>query len=283
LSSKNCCRLMSYADKPKKRLAMYNNNKSKVFMDSGAYGVAHSGKEITIDEYINFINNTPRVNLFACLDVIPWPELNTQTAIISAEQSWQNYIYMLEHVNPEYKDKIVPVYHYGEDLKYLERILEGYNGYKAPYIAFGGRGGVHTKYLYASLDKFFDLIKEKRPDVKVHAFGITVLSLLEQYPFTSSDSTSYLQTAINGSIFLECLKGVCKISDRTTKDPINYQHKDPHIKELIKEEVQKYGYNIKDLQESFRVRLRYNVDYFLRWQNNYQYKPRPKVKKKRLF
>lgn len=284
LSSKNAHRLFSYADKPKKRLRMFNDCESKIFMDSGAFGVAHSGKEITLDEYIQFINETPRVTLFACLDVIPWPVLNTETAEESANKSWENYVYMLQHVKEEYKDKIVPVYHYGEDFKHLHRMLEGYNGYKPPYIAFGGRGGIHTNKLYTSLDEFFKIIKQVRPDVKTHAFGITVLKLLESYPFTSADSTSYLQTAVNGGIFLECLNGkMIKISEQTLKDPLNYEHKNQHTKDIINEEIIKYGYTVKDLKESFRARFRFNIDYFLRWQKSYKYVEKVKIKPRKLF
>ena len=284
LSSKNAHRLFSYADKPKKRLQMFNDCESKIFMDSGAFGVAHSGKQITIDEYIDFINETPRVTLFAALDVIPWPVLDTENARISAEQSWENYIHMIERVNPEYKDKIVPTYHYGEDFKYLRRMLQGYEGYKPPYIAFGGRGGVHTDKLYGSLDTFFKVIKEERPDVKTHAFGITVLKLLESYPFTSADSTSYLQTAVNGGIFLECLNGgMIKISNQTIKDTQHYKHKQQEVKDLIDKEIEKYGYTVEDLAESFRARFRFNIDYFLRWQKSYEYKPVKKVVRKKLF
>ncbi len=283
LSSKNAYRLFSYADKPKKRLQMFNDCQSKIFMDSGAFGVAHSGKQITLDEYINFINETPRVTLFACLDVIPWPTLTQETAKISAEQSWKNYCYMIERVKPEYKDKIVPVYHYGEDFKYLKQMLHGYEGYKSPYIAYGGRGGIHTKHLYSSLDKFFDIIKDTRPNVKTHAFGITVLKLLESYPFTSADSTSYLQTAVNGGIFVECLNRMIKISEQTLKDPQNYEHKDSHIKDLITQEINNYGYTVQELKESFRARFRFNIDYFLRWQKSYTYVEKVKVRRKTLF
>lgn len=283
LSSKNAHRLFSYADKPKKRLQMFNDCQSKIFMDSGAFGVAHSGKQITLDQYINFINETPRVTLFACLDVIPWPTLTQETAKISAEQSWINYCYMIERVKPEYKDKIVPVYHYGEDFKYLKQMLHGYEGYKSPYIAYGGRGGIHTKHLYSSLDKFFDIIKDTRPNVKTHAFGITVLKLLESYPFTSADSTSYLQTAVNGGIFVECLNRMIKISEQTLKDPQNYEHKDSHIKDLITQEINNYGYTVQELKESFRARFRFNIDYFLRWQKSYTYVEKVKVRRKTLF
>lgn len=283
LSSKNAHRLFSYADKPKKRLQMFHDTQSKIFMDSGAFGVAHSNKEITIDEYIQFINETPRVNLFACLDVIPWPQLDTHTAKESAEKSWENYIYMLEHVKPEYKDKIVPVYHYGEDFKYLYQILKGYNGYKPKYIAYGGRGGVHTNKLYESLDQFFKIIKEEYPEVKTHAFGITVLKLLEKYPFTSCDSTSYLKTAVNGSIYVECFTKTIKISKQTIKDPLNYLHLNDHLKEIIEKEVKQYGYTIEELQESFRSRFKFNIDYFLRWQKKYKFEQKDSIKKKKLF
>lgn len=283
LSSKNAHRLFSYADKPKKRLQMFHDTESKIFMDSGAFGVAHSNKEITIDEYIQFINETPRVNLFACLDVIPWPQLDTHTAKESAEKSWENYIYMLEHVKPEYKDKIVPVYHYGEDFKYLSQILKGYNGYKPKYIAYGGRGGVHTNKLYESLDQFFKIIKEEYPEVKTHAFGITVLKLLEKYPFTSCDSTSYLKTAVNGSIYVECFTKTIKISKQTIKDPLNYLHLNDHLKEIIEKEVKQYGYTIEELQESFRSRFKFNIDYFLRWQKKYKFEQKDSIKKKKLF
>lgn len=283
LSSKNAHRLFSYADKPKKRLQMFHDTESKIFMDSGAFGVAHSNKEITIDEYIQFINETPRVNLFACLDVIPWPQLDTHTAKESAEKSWENYIYMLEHVKPEYKDKIVPVYHYGEDFKYLYQILKGYNGYKPKYIAYGGRGGVHTNKLYESLDQFFKIIKVEYPEVKTHAFGITVLKLLEKYPFTSCDSTSYLKTAVNGSIYVECFTKTIKISKQTIKDPLNYLHLNDHLKEIIEKEVKQYGYTIEELQESFRSRFKFNIDYFLRWQKKYKFEQKDSIKKKKLF
>ena len=109
-------------------------------MDSGAFSVHHSGKTIDIDEYIEFINNTPKVNLFATLDEIPFPELNSATASKSAETTWNNYCYMLKHVKPEYRDKIVPVYHFGEPVSYIHKIIDGVDGYKPNYMAFGGRG-----------------------------------------------------------------------------------------------------------------------------------------------
>lgn len=272
---KNRSRLFSYAEKPTYTIKRYLNASNKLFIDSGAFSIANKvrrGKNLTIDDYIQFINENKRPDLFAAFDVIPIP-LNTQTAKDSAEQSLYNYLYMLDRI--EQKDKLIPVYHYGEDFSYLEKILS----YDPKYIAFGGRGGVHTKYLYDCLDKFFDIISGQ----KVHAFGITVLDLLEQYPFTSADSTSYQKVATMGGIFLECLNKTVKVSVSTIKDNLHFNHLPDNIKKLILDEIEKYGYTLEQLQTNTNKRIEFNVDYFTRWEQNYEYKPRKKVRKSSLL
>ena len=273
----NCSRLFSYAEKPFYTIKRYLEHPNKLFIDSGAFSIANKvrrGKNLTIDDYIEFINSNTRPDLYASFDVIPRP-LTTETAKNSAEQSLNNYLYMLDKLDKP--EKLIPVYHYGEDFKYLEKILE----LKPNYIAFGGRGGISTKYLYTCLDTFFDILKGS--NVKIHAFGITVLNLLEQYPFTSADSTSYQKVATMGGIFLESLNTTIKISTSTLNDNNHYQYQKEDIKKLINEEIEKYGYNLQDLQTSTNRRIEFNVDYFTRWAENYQYKPRQKTTRKALF
>ena len=274
---KNCSRLFSYAEKPFYTIKRYLEHPNKLFIDSGAFSIANKvrrGKNLTIDDYIEFINSNTRPDLYASFDVIPRP-LTTETAKNSAEQSLNNYLYMLDKLDKP--EKLIPVYHYGEDFKYLEKILE----LKPNYIAFGGRGGISTKYLYTCLNTFFDILKGS--NVKTHAFGITVLNLLEQYPFTSADSTSYQKVATMGGIFLESLNTTIKISTSTLNDNNHYQYQKEDIKKLINEEIEKYGYNLQDLQTSTNRRIEFNVDYFTRWAENYQYKPRQKTTRKALF
>lgn len=274
---KNCSRLFSYAEKPFYTIKRYLEHPNKLFIDSGAFSIANKvtrGKNLTIDDYIEFINSNTRPDLYASFDVIPRP-LTTETAKNSAEQSLNNYLYMLDKLDKP--EKLIPVYHYGEDFKYLEKILE----LKPNYIAFGGRGGISTKYLYTCLDTFFDILKGS--NVKTHAFGITVLNLLEQYPVTSADSTSYQKVATMGGIFVESLNTTIKISTSTLNDNNHYQYQKEDIKKLINEEIEKYGYNLQDLQTSTNRRIEFNVDYFTRWAENYQYKPRQKTTRKALF
>ena len=98
--NKGCKRLFSFAEKPYSKINMYLDNDYKLFIDSGAFSIAHKarrGKNLTIDDYVNFINENTRPQLFASFDVIPIP-LNTETAKDSAEQSLYNYLYMLDRI-----------------------------------------------------------------------------------------------------------------------------------------------------------------------------------------
>lgn len=276
---KQCSRLFSYAEKPYYTIRRYLETENRLFIDSGAFSIAHKatrGKNLNIDGYIEFINKQDRPDLFAAFDVIPYP-LTEESAKYSAEKSYSNYLYMLDRIDK--KDKLLPVYHYGEDFSYLEKILNC----ESQYIAYGGRGGVHTKDLYSSLDKFFEIISKINPNIKVHAFGITVLNILESYPFASADSTSYQKVATMGGIFVESINRAIKISDSTIKDNSHFIHQNNYIKNVILEEIEKYGYTFEQLQSSTNKRIEFNVDYFLRWQSNYQYKPIEKPKKKKLF
>ena len=280
--NKNGNRLFSYVDLPKNRLELFTNSNCKVFMDSGAFGVAHSNKQVTLDNYIDFINNNPKVTLFAALDVIP-KEKTTLMSKESAKKSWENYCYMIRNVKPEFREKIIPSYHFSEPIEFVENMLKGVDGFIPPYIAYGGRVGTPTKHLYNSLDNFFDVIERVKPDTKVHGFGITVLEILEKYPFTSADSTSWLKTAVNGSIFSDKLNKSIKISAKTFKDPLHYSCLHPHLQEILLNEIKEYNFNLEALQNDVKERLKYNIDYFYRWTQNYKYTPRPKIRKGSLI
>lgn len=276
----NVHRLFSFAEAGNKRVAENMDNGGKIFMDSGAFSVHNSKKVITLDDYIDFINNTPRVTLFAALDVIP-TEKSTQGGIDSAQQSWDNYCYMLDRIKPEYWDKIVPSYHYSEPFSALERMLDGYNGYKPKYIAYGGRVGTPTRHLYNSLDKFFDIVQKKAPETKVHGFGITVIKVMEAYPFTSVDSTTWLRTSINGGIHVEQMKGM--VLRMNPAVPSSFWNRDAEFQRLVRQEIEGYGSTPEKLRDDLNERLRYNISYFLRLQKRLEYRGKPKVKLRGLF
>lgn len=274
------CRLFSFANERKeiKEYATYEE-RGTLLVDSGAFSIYHSGAKIDIDEYIQFINDNPRIEHFIELDVIPYPVLDYNTAEKSAQGSWENYLYMIERVNDW--EKILPVYHFGEDVKYFKRILEfTHEGKHIPYICVGGRHGVSTLQQEEYFNNLFTIIKESsNPNVKVHVLGMTVLSLLEKYPFYSADSTSYLMQAIYGTIMTRF--GPVNVSSGN-KGKNNFIFLTDVEKKEVLDEIKRFGYTLEDLQETYTSRIEFNIDYCLNWARNYEYKPKI-AKKASLF
>ncbi len=276
--------LTTFADGPKAVNRFVEKRKCRIFCDSGAYGAAHSGKKIDLDQYIEFINSTPDVDVWATLDEIPWP-LNSETARIAPENTWKNYVHMIENVKEEYRDKILPVYHYGEPVEYINKIIDGVDGYKPTYMAFGGRAGVSTKDLYKFFDDtFFNVIKKSsNPDIKIHEFGVTVFDMLEKYPFHSSDSTTWLRTGIAGNIHTRLFGKVLNISNQRKGHLNSVHHLPKELYDKVIEEIESRGYTLEQLAEDYKVRHIWNCNYYKDWADNFTYKPLKKPVKKALF
>lgn len=278
--------LTTFADGPAAVKKFIDKRQCKTFCDSGAYGAAHSGKEINLDQYIEFINNTPECEVFAVLDEIPWPEVNAETAKISSDNTWKNYVYMLERVKPEYRDKLVCAYHCGEPASALKRIINGIDGFKPSYIALGGRAGFSTKKLYNVLDTvFWPTVREScNPNIKVHAFGVTVFEMLEKYPWYSADSTSWLRTGITGSVYSRAAGNkVINLSDQRKGDLDHISHMPKSLYDKIIEEIESRGFTVPQLAEDYKARNVWNALYFKDWADNFVYQPKKMLKKKMLF
>jgi len=163
---------------------MTKNNKVELFLDSGAFSAWSQGKEIKIQEYIDFIKKHEDViDVYANLDVIG-----------DAKATWKNQQIMEDAgLNP------LPVFHAGENKRYFFRYLKNYN-----YICLGGMVGSTTKQLTFWLDSLFPTIcnSEGIPKVKVHGFGLTSLPLMLRYPWYSVDSTSWVVTGRMGSVYI---------------------------------------------------------------------------------
>jgi hypothetical protein len=88
----------------------------------------------------------------------------------------------------------IPVFHQDENLSWLEKMLaEG-----ETYIGLSPKP-TNTDNIAAWLDACFDLLKGS--SVKTHAFGATSPVILENFPFTSADSSTWREVTMNGSIF----------------------------------------------------------------------------------
>lgn len=258
---------------------------TKVFVDSGAYSAWSRGKSIDTDEYINYLNeNTNELTLFASVDNIPGELTRTPTLKEKYQSpllSWENYMYMRERVKEP--DKLLPVFHIGEDFRHLQNMLEAtFHGKHIPYIGLGGTVGVRPSSVKSNWYKqCFKVIKESdNPKVKVHAFGMTNLDILENYPFESADSTTWLMATINGEL---CTKyGRICVSSKVQHKTSHYNKLPQLVQRQIDEQCILYGTSIEECMENQESRQLYNINYFKDWADNYKYKGNNRYQK-RLF
>lgn len=168
----------------KKWFKMNIKNKVNLFLDSGAFSAKTQGTEINIQDYISFIKeNEEFIDVYANLDVIG-----------NAKDTYKN-----QRIMEKAGLKPIPVFHYGENIKWLERYLsKNYD-----YIALGGM--VKTTGLTSWLDNIWNnyLTDEKGfPKCKVHGFGLTNILMMYRYPWYSVDSTSWVVTGRLGAIYV---------------------------------------------------------------------------------
>lgn len=229
---------------------------SKLFIDSGAFTAFTKKKVVDVDEYIEFINSIDdQVHIFAQVDKIPgeWGKPRTPKELAEAPKlSWENYLYMVNKVkSPE---KLLPIFHQGEDFSWLKNMLnykytEGpLKGQYIKYIGISCSKDITSSAWAPWFDICFKIIAESdNPNVKTHAFGMTSLKLLEQYPFTSGDSTSWVRSAGFGNIMLNGT--TVYTSSRNPSDPGYIKNLNTAMKEDIDKIARKYGYSFFEVAD----------------------------------
>lgn len=229
------------------------NSKSKFFVDSGAYSAWTRKKEVDIDEYIEWLNDNDKfITIFAQLDSIPGTPGKIPTKDereIAADKTLENYLYMIQKVKSP--QKCLFTFHLNEDYKHLKKFLnmdfsKYLKGFQPDYIALGGMVGSSEIEKEKFIAKCYEIIEESKiPDVKVHLFGVTQISILEKFPkITSADSTGWIMTAAMGSIFYET--GNLLISDWQLNDKKHVTH---YITDEMKKKIERFGFTLEQLQK----------------------------------
>lgn len=246
-SSYNLNLLMSYHYFKNKSDSYFKGHKkcdvvNSLFLDSGAFSAFNSGSVINIDKYIEYINsNHESFDYIAQLDVID-----------NGNDSLENYIYMLDKVKcPE---KIVPVFHFGSDLKLLSRINNVNN---SSILAVGGIAKRHKTERSNLIKKVIN-----NCDKKLHLFGVTDYTLIKKYKnyINSVDSTSYKMTGIYGYIHHFRKDKLLKIliSDRQINE-FDHLYNLPKNSSLIKSIEEVTGVDIDTLSKSSYSKWKANI------------------------
>lgn len=258
--------------------------KGYLFIDSGAFSAHTRGAELDVDEYIEYVNSIDEhLHVFAQVDKIPGvfaQPKSKQDLLEAPELSWQNYLYMRPRVKSP--DKLLPIFHQGEEWKWLENMLEAtFDGKHIPYIGISPANDQPVKEKEKFIDRCFKIIaKSSNPDVQTHAFGMTSLNVLERYPFTSADSTSWIMNGANGSIMTKY--GSITLSSGRTHAPEHIGKMPKAAQEEIQQYVESHGFDINELATDYKQRILFNVMYLSEWAKNYEYTP-SRIIRKTLF
>lgn len=254
-------------------------------VDSGAYSMWSRRKEFDIDQYINFLNSNKVIETCfwaAEADVIPGKfgvDPTEEERREAPEKSWQNYLYMIKRV--KMPKKIVPIFHQGEDFSHLKRMLEYKfeDGDHIPYIGISPRNDVHVNEKMKWYEVVWKIIRDSsNPNVLTHNFGMTTISMMEQYPSCSSDSTSWIRSASFGSIML-VVNGKIKtvtVSDRQLLSADHINNQPIAIREAVEKMCQKIGHGItlKSLVEedsTGSLRMLFNIYSLNTWKKDFEY------------
>ena len=260
----------------------------KLVVDSSAYSAWTRHIKVDIDEYISFINSiSDVVYWFAELDKIPGEfgkEKTEQEVKEAPEYSWKNFLYMLERVNcPK---KILPIFHMYEDYKYLDNMLsyQFEDGSFVEYIGISpsNDAGVNDKIKW--YEKTWEFIYKRCAELGrkiplTHNFGCTTVSIMEQYPSMSSDSTSWVRSASFGNIML-VVNGKIKtmyVSDRNMLSPDHILNQPQAIKDAVEKECQRVGHGLtlNDLiynDSKGQYRTLFNLYSLSDWSDKFEYK-----------
>lgn len=148
-------------------------HKVQIMIDSGAFTAMTSGAKLTVDEYMQYLDKyMPRYRFaeVVSLDVIGNAEASYRNASIMREAGFD----------------VLPVFHLGEDFKWLERYCDEWGK-----VGLGYNFGKPSKRMWY-LAKCFSLCWPHR----FHSFGWTAKNALSQYPFQSADSSSFLSKSV---------------------------------------------------------------------------------------
>lgn len=234
-------------------------DKEKVFLDSGAFSAFTKGVDVNLEEYCEYIHrNKDIIEVASVLDGIGDPL-----------ETYQNQKRM-----EALGCAPLPCFHYGEDERYLQYYIENYE-----YITLGGMVPISTPQLKLWLDRIWDLYltdENGYPRVKVHGFGLTTVSLMERYPWYSVDSSSWVQMASNGAIYLPQY-GAIPISEKSPQAKNEGQHflnRPVQEQQAIRGIIEDYGFEVERMVTNYRTRWTFNAWIYTVLNKQYNEKPR---------
>ena len=223
---------------------------AKVFLDSGAFSAFTLGVEIDLPTYCEYIKRNRdlwRVEDGAMM-------CSVLDGIGDPLKTYQNQLAMEQLGAPP-----LPCFHFGEDERYLEHYVKNYE-----YITIGGMVGKPSAQLARWLDRIWErymVDHTGKPRLKVHAFGITAIPIMERYPWYSVDSSSWIQSAAFGSIITPEW-GPLSVSSKSPSRHDAGQHASTLTQveqDFVFQTLEEQGFTYERLSTVYESRAAYNL------------------------
>lgn len=257
-----------------------------LFMDSGVFPAWGRGELIDVKLYCDFLKrNAKYIGPYASVDYIPgkFGEPVTREQVeYSAKLSYDNH-----QVMRGWGFKPIPIFHQGENMKWLEQYLKD----GEPYIGIATRKDLRQEVQRDWLDHCFTMVTDRNgvPFVKTHGFGITNISQLLRYPWYSSDSTTWALAAGFGLIYVpQFKKGKPDYTQLPTRIIMSgrvqkawssakrqYEGLNPDEKAWVQQWLDHIGLTVFDCRHDPISRRSACIKYFLGFCQNYHIKPFP--------
>jgi hypothetical protein len=220
-------------------------------LDSGAFSAWTQGETIAREAYIEFVKSCEHfLDCYVALDVIPGSlgrapgslkrRRTLEEVKASGSQSYANLQAMKDAgLRP------IPVFHQGEEIAWLEKMLHDGEQYLGVSPAKNMPWYVQQEWL----DRIFAIVTDRagNPLVKIHGFGIANVSSLLRYPFASVDTAGwsrasgfgkiYAPSYSNGSPNYLCRPTLVTVSEESEKKlPKHKYNRDRQLAKLTPEE-----------------------------------------------
>jgi len=159
----------------------------------------------------------------------------------------------------------LPIFHLTSPTwKYLEHYIEKYD-----YLGIGGAvragGDMTTSRREVMFKKIYEKIRNLKPDLKIHALGITSVPFLKKYEVYSCDSVSWaMSAAMGGVLFFQ--KSLGRTIQLTLTNRVEDCQKinglsDPEWK-VVQQKLDKLGLTVDTVRTDIPSRRSVNLIYF---------------------
>ncbi|MEO0248119.1 MAG: hypothetical protein ABIN58_00995 [candidate division WOR-3 bacterium] len=213
-----------------------------------------------LDKWVAYVKELEGVEYFVTVDVIFNPERTYDL--------WQQFRKM--GLNP------LPVVHFGEDVKWLDKYLD-----ECDYVCFGGLGSRagNVRQYDEWADTMFGRITgpDGKPTHKVHGLALTQYDLLLRYPWYSVDSTTAFRASNNGMIQVpqaHVVSGKIKFdylgrsywfpcTERRARASSHVSKSGQWYDKVVKAYLDQFGFTLEEASESYFVRNVVSLLYYL--------------------